>query len=476
MWRLEQILMRQYTDKGEQLRLLEHAREIVKDTSQPITRQWNEQLLHNFVSVVPVGDEEEMANRGLIQALLDDGVDISMVDSSGDSPLLKAVKVGNRVAVDLLLRAQCDVNVKDRYGRTCLIYAAYMKDEETIKHLLQLRKSAIKMDLSDSTRYTALAYAASSGKIGICRLLLDAGANPNASSEVVTLLLKFDASFNKTWHRNQAFLSALQRDHVDVLTVFMEHGLNLELPDKYGKTAFYLAAEQGHKACMELFTCALDGVINQWDYLDGVLLKLDIVAQNYISSDSLQKPAAVTEVEHAAFDAGGDWLVTYERWDDGKMTPEHRLKFWHYNTKQQKFVEFGGRTCSHLIVTATDSHLTVWNLISMSVHWRVPLSAAVLLSGGDLMAVLNMDRDLFVFSPNKWQPIYQHPHVSEHPIVDAIFLPQSSASNHVRGQLSWQQRAHLYLFDTHQQLFTLEYSSVIADRRKSRPQAKVAST
>ncbi|KAK7474309.1 hypothetical protein BaRGS_00034444 [Batillaria attramentaria] len=324
---------------------------------------------------------------------------------------------------------------------------------------------------------------------------------------------------------------------------------------------------------------------------DTQLFNLDIVAQNYISSDSLQKPAAVTEVEHAAFDAGGDWLVTYERWDDGKMTPEHRLKFWHYNTKQQnyqlnttiehphkkcvsclqfrpyltpqsaqdpmavtssedgtfklwalvtetqinrtvdkwtcdsvgffrdhpagkarfsedgsvlavvfgtsltlwdpdtnvmkatlsdptdrthiKFVEFGGRTCSHLIVTATDSHLTVWNLISMSVHWRVPLSAAVLVSGGDLMAVLNMDRDLFVFSPNKWQPIYQHPHVSEHPIVDAIFLPQSSASNHVRGQLSWQQRAHLYLFDTHQQLFTLEYSSVIADRRKSRPQAKV---
>lgn len=325
---------------------------------------------------------------------------------------------------------------------------------------------------------------------------------------------------------------------------------------------------------------------------DTQLFNLDIVGQNYISPDNLKEPAAVTEVEHATFDALGNWLVTYEHWDDGKMTPEYRLKFWLYSKKRQNYqlnttiekphkqhvtclqarpyltpqsaqhpmavscsqdgtfkiwtlitetqinrqvdkwtcdsvgfyhditagkarfsedgsvlavafgssltlwdpetnvmkavlsdptdrsvincLEFGGRACSHLAVTATDSHLTVWNLISMSVHWRVELKTAVLVSGGELMAVINTDRDLFVFSPNKWQPVYSQPAASEHPIVSAIFLPQSSSGMSQRqGDLSWQQHSRLYLFDSHQQLSTLQYSSAVNDQQKDRPQAEV---
>ena len=68
-------------------------------------------------------------------------------------------------------------------------------------------------------------------------------------------------------------------------------------------------------------------------------VQLDIVGQNYVSPDNLKKPVAVTEVEQAAFDLRGDWLATFERWDDGQMTPEYRIKFWFYNKKQQKWVE-----------------------------------------------------------------------------------------------------------------------------------------
>ena len=68
-------------------------------------------------------------------------------------------------------------------------------------------------------------------------------------------------------------------------------------------------------------------------------MQLDIVGQNYVSPDNLKKPVAVTEVEQAAFDLRGDWLATFERWDDGQMTPEYRIKFWFYNKKQQKWVE-----------------------------------------------------------------------------------------------------------------------------------------
>ena len=69
------------------------------------------------------------------------------------------------------------------------------------------------------------------------------------------------------------------------------------------------------------------------------------MGQNYVSPDNLKKPVAVTEVEQAAFDLRGDWLATFERWDDGQMTPEYRIKFWFYNKKHQKWVALLVCTC-----------------------------------------------------------------------------------------------------------------------------------
>lgn len=69
-----------------------------------------------------------------------------------------------------------------------------------------------------------------------------------------------------------------------------------------------------------------------------MVLQLDIVGQNYISPESIKQPVTVTEVEQAAFDTHGEWLATFEHWDDGLMTPEYRLKFWCYNKKLQKYV------------------------------------------------------------------------------------------------------------------------------------------
>ncbi|KAL8561957.1 hypothetical protein ACOMHN_001283 [Nucella lapillus] len=70
---------------------------------------------------------------------------------------------------------------------------------------------------------------------------------------------------------------------------------------------------------------------------DRQLYSLDIVGQNYISPNSLDKPAMMTEVEHAAFDPSGHWLATFQRWDDGVMTPEYCLKFWAYSKKQRNY-------------------------------------------------------------------------------------------------------------------------------------------
>ncbi|XP_046550835.1 LOW QUALITY PROTEIN: WD repeat-containing protein 75-like [Haliotis rubra] len=70
---------------------------------------------------------------------------------------------------------------------------------------------------------------------------------------------------------------------------------------------------------------------------DRQLFNLDIVRQNYISSENLEQPLTVTQITKAAIDERGDWLATYELWDDGEMSPEMQLKFWLFDQEKQRY-------------------------------------------------------------------------------------------------------------------------------------------
>lgn len=61
--------------------------------------------------------------------------------------------------------------------------------------------------------------------------------------------------------------------------------------------------------------------------------QLDIVGQNYVSTEIMDKPKAVTEVTGVAINGSGQWLATFETWNDGFFSPELRLKFWFYSTE-----------------------------------------------------------------------------------------------------------------------------------------------
>lgn len=67
----------------------------------------------------------------------------------------------------------------------------------------------------------------------------------------------------------------------------------------------------------------------------SLMFQLDIVCQNYISPENLERPTVVTEIERAAFDENGVWLATVEVWDDQDFTPEIRLKFWQFTDESQ---------------------------------------------------------------------------------------------------------------------------------------------
>ena len=64
--------------------------------------------------------------------------------------------------------------------------------------------------------------------------------------------------------------------------------------------------------------------------------QLDIIDENYISPENLQRPNIHTEIEHISFSSDNNWLATVERRDDLITTPEIRLKFWQFDMTTNK--------------------------------------------------------------------------------------------------------------------------------------------
>jgi hypothetical protein len=72
--------------------------------------------------------------------------------------------------------------------------------------------------------------------------------------------------------------------------------------------------------------------------LHVVCMQLDVVGENYISPENVQRPLVYTEVERLAFSSTGDWMASVERRDDGDTAPESRLRLWAYDATSQRFV------------------------------------------------------------------------------------------------------------------------------------------
>ena len=89
---------------------------------------------------------------------------------------------------------------------------------------------------------------------------------------------------------------------------------------------------------------------------------------------------------------------------------------------------------------------------------------------------------VYVFRPNKWQPVFQKEKVLENPVISATFLPQAAASNQSAavtkdsGELGWQQKHRLYLLDSKQQLFTPEYLSDVTSTHRATSQTRVSTS
>ncbi|MBF0571305.1 MAG: HEAT repeat domain-containing protein [Candidatus Omnitrophica bacterium] len=161
----------------------------------------------------------EAAGRGdlmKVKFYIAHGVNINGKDQFGWTPLMYASKYNNEDVVKFLLNHGADVNLKNHDANTALIEASFQGNRNIVELLLD---KGAKINAKDKNGYTPLISACISSADNVVELLIDGGANINAKDTRGWTALR--------WVRNQ--LNVFHGPNIDaknnrILTILLSHG------------------------------------------------------------------------------------------------------------------------------------------------------------------------------------------------------------------------------------------------------------
>ncbi|KAL7802862.1 ankyrin repeat-containing domain protein [Trichoderma afarasin] len=205
-----------------------------------------------------------------IDYLLQAGGNPDLKDTCGRTPLSWAAQNGRiGVVARLLATRQVDADSKDKWRQTPLFYASANKHEDVVKLLLEGGANINSKSFGSYTGQTPLLHAAVNGNVAIAKLLLENGAmvdlrdrggmTPLAFAAesghegVAQLLLDNDADLEGEDDSGQAPLAfAAESGHKALAQLLLDNGARIEAQDKFGQTPLSKAAEAGQEATILL--------------------------------------------------------------------------------------------------------------------------------------------------------------------------------------------------------------------------------
>ncbi len=208
--------------------------------------------------------------------LLENGAKDLKLDD-GTTLLMRFVKNNNPQAVELLLKNGADINVTDKNGKTALDYVRSryfpIEDGKDMRKILlkngaisyQLLKKMDKVDIKSPEAAEALMSVAS-GPVFALKHLLKRGVNPNlltsrgktalmlaGNVEIATLLIDSGAQVNLQGKNGiTALMYAALQNRKEVAELLLKKGAKVDLKDNDGKTAFLWACQGKYDDIIEL--------------------------------------------------------------------------------------------------------------------------------------------------------------------------------------------------------------------------------
>jgi ankyrin repeat protein len=161
-------------------------------------------------------------------------VNTGIPDTILNSRLFEAALNGQLSQLMHLLDGGFDVNTRDNYGRTALMYSSYNGHTEIIRELIVKGAS---IDLQDTNGRTALMMASSGPWLAAVKLLLDNQADPNITDK--------DEHFT-------ALMYAAAEGQLEVVRILLANRADPALKDIDGDDAESFASKNGHKEISEL--------------------------------------------------------------------------------------------------------------------------------------------------------------------------------------------------------------------------------
>ncbi|RDW65062.1 hypothetical protein BP6252_10713 [Coleophoma cylindrospora] len=177
----------------------------------------------------------------IVTLLVEEGkANIEHQDNSGCTPLYDACIWANYKAAAELLRLGADPNFRRSNGWTPIMCAA---DDGYNLCLQALLDNGANVDeVGPNGIDSPLRYAAVSGHMDTCRLLLNSGADPNNSHIEPPILIEIMKEGNS--------LSESQK--FEMIKLMLDHGANIDATDKEGNTVLKIAVEDGHSELVDL--------------------------------------------------------------------------------------------------------------------------------------------------------------------------------------------------------------------------------
>ena len=164
------------------------------------------------------------------------GIQPDAVTNDGFTPLLQAIFGRHHKVVKLLLeRADVNPNFRDTTYNQTPLWMASTAGDEILRMFLQ-RKD---VEINGQSRWgeTPLYQAIQRNHLSAAKMLLEAGADPNISTNVHTTPL--------SW-------AAAEGSEESIQLLLKQAGTELNIPDKSGQTPLLRAADAGHTKCIRM--------------------------------------------------------------------------------------------------------------------------------------------------------------------------------------------------------------------------------